>query len=204
MSDIEFFFDIGCPWTWATSRWMTEVQQAEDLSITWTTYSLRIKNAGKEVPAEIAERSDAQFAGMRVIEAARHRLGDEVVPRLYTELGARIHHDGDTMLNDLEGALATLSLPADLIEAADEDRWDETLEANTNRGRSLVGDDVGVPIIRIGKNAMFGPVLSPAPHGDDATRLWDAYATLLTMDGVWEIKRTRKVGPIHAARPSAS
>jgi hypothetical protein len=59
-----------------------------------------------------------------------------------------------------------------------------------------VGDDVGVPVIRYNGNAFFGPVVTPAPTGDDALRLWDGFALVLTVPGVYEIKRTRTSGPI--------
>ena len=41
----------------------------------------------------------------------------------------------------------------------------------------------------------FGPVMSPAPTGDDAVKVWDAYQLLTEVEGVYEIKRTREVGP---------
>ena len=42
------------------------------------------------------------------------------------------------------------------------------------------------------KTTYFGPVLSPAPTGDEALKLWDILVALGTMSGVYEIKRTRE------------
>ena len=67
----------------------------------------------------------------------------------------------------------------------------------------MVGKGVGIPIIRIAgaKSVMFGPVMTPAPLGDDALKVWDAFSLLAEVDGVYEIKRTREVGPAFGLRP---
>lgn len=44
--------------------------------------------------------------------------------------------------------------------------------------------------------AFFGPVLKAAPMGPAAARLWEAMVALSEVDGVYEIKRSRPVGPI--------
>ncbi len=46
------------------------------------------------------------------------------------------------------------------------------------------------------EHTYFGPVLSPAPTGDRALELWDAYVVLGSIDGIYEIKRTRDVRPL--------
>jgi hypothetical protein len=93
-------------------------------------------------------------------------------------------------------AIEQLGLPADLLDAAEDASLDERARAGTARAQELVGDDVGVPVIRYNGNAFFGPVVTPAPTGDDALRLWDGFALVLTVPGVYEIKRTRTSGPI--------
>ncbi len=47
----------------------------------------------------------------------------------------------------------------------------------------------------IGGVAFFGPVVSPAPKGDDAGRLWDGCLLVAGTPGFYELKRTRTVGP---------
>ena len=37
-----------------------------------------------------------------------------------------------------------------------------------------VGDDVGTPTIHFNGTAFFGPVITKAPRGEEAGRLWDA------------------------------
>jgi hypothetical protein len=64
------------------------------------------------------------------------------------------------------------------------------------RGISLVGNDVGTPIISVGGAAFFGPVISPAPKGEEAGKLWDGVVGVASYPGFFEIKRSRTVGPI--------
>ncbi|MBX6724229.1 MAG: disulfide bond formation protein DsbA, partial [Dactylosporangium sp.] len=43
--------------------------------------------------------------------------------------------------------------------------------------------------------AFFGPVVTPAPKGEAAGRLWDGTLLVAGTPGFYEIKRTRDVGP---------
>ena len=63
-------------------------------------------------------------------------------------------------------------------------------------GINRVGQDVGTPVIAIGDVAFFGPVISPAPKGEQAVRLWDAVVAAAEYDGFFELKRTRTRDPI--------
>lgn len=202
---VDFYFDPGCPWTWMTSRWAVEAAEARGVEIQWRTYSLKVKNADNpNLPEMYRERQEAQFGALRVIEAARAAHGNEAVGRLYTQLGAIIHHDGDVAVGGLAGAIAAAGLGPELLAAADDDRWDDGIVASTAQARSLVGEDVGVPILVFegSTNTYFGPVVSPAPTGQDALDLWDALVALSRIPGVYEIKRSRSGGPQLGPRPS--
>jgi len=59
-----------------------------------------------------------------------------------------------------------------------------------------VGFDVGTPIVRINGQSLFGPVISPAPAGEEAGRLFDGVALVTAYPGFFELKRSRTVGPI--------
>ena len=56
--------------------------------------------------------------------------------------------------------------------------------AATRPGISLVGTDVGTPVIAVGDTAFFGPVVTPAPKGEAAGRLWDGDAPRRADPGV--------------------
>jgi hypothetical protein len=50
-------------------------------------------------------------------------------------------------------------------------------------------------VIRIGSHALFGPVITPAPKGEAAGRLWDGLVLVTEADGFFELKRTRDRKP---------
>ncbi len=134
---------------------------------------------------------------VRVVIAAQQQHGDVVVAPLYTAMGTRIHLGQEKDLQVvIEEALAECGLPATLADAAASDEWDDALRASHEEGISLVGTDVGTPIIAIGEVAFFGPVISPAPKGEAAGKLWDGCVLVASTPGFFELKRTRTVGPI--------
>ena len=58
-----------------------------------------------------------------------------------------------------------------------------------------MGLDVGTPVLRIRGKALFGPVITPAPRGEAAGRLWDGLVLVSEADGFFELKRTRDRKP---------
>jgi DSBA-like thioredoxin domain len=201
---VQFYFDPACPWTWITSRWVVEVAEARDLQITWQQFSLRYHNKDNPGYDWIRERLDDQFPGMRVVAAAQQHHGNAAVGRLYTALGLLIHYDDDEHLLRLPEAIAAAGLPAELIDAGSDASWDAVIEESTQRAWDIVGKEVGIPIVVIdgAANTYFGPVLSPAPTGDEALKLWDAFVALGSISGVYEIKRTREGDRQLPPRPS--
>jgi hypothetical protein len=204
MTPIDFYFDPACPWTWITSRWVVEVSRPRELDITWKTFSLRYRNRENPGYDWIRPKLELQHRAVRVIQATREQFGNEAVGRLYTALGTLIHHDDDIDLDRLPQAIAWAGLPPDIIDAGSDAGWDQSIVDSTDEGWRLVGDDGGIPLIVVPDRpaTFFGPVLSPAPTGEDALALWDAFVVLGRFDGLYEIKRTRKVKPIFGPRPS--
>src|SRR5699024_1569433 len=93
-------------------------------------------------------------------------------------------------------SVAEVGLPADFIAYADSDEYDESLRASHARGIGLVGEDVGTPVVAFNDVAFFGPVVTPAPKGEEAGKLWDAVVAAASFEGFFELKRTRTRGPI--------
>ncbi len=193
----DFWFDPMCPWAWLTSRWMTEVERVRDIEVNWHVMSLAVLHEGQELPEEYAEFMKAAWAPVRVITAAQQLHGDKFVKPLYDAIGTRFHPGARTDHTAvLEEALAEVGLDADLIRFAELDTYDEQLRASHKRGIDLVGEDVGTPVVAFNNRAFFGPVVTPAPKGEAAGRLWDGAVLLSEFDGFYELKRSREQGPI--------
>ena len=192
----EFWFDPLCPWAWMSSRWLGEVQQVRDVDVTWSVMSLSVLNEGRDLPDDYRAMLDQGWGPVRVVIAAREAHGQQVVKPLYDALGERIHHREQDYPTAIVGALADLGLPADLAEAATSGAHDEALRASHQRAIDLVGDEVGTPVIAVDGVAFFGPVVSPAPKGEAAGRLWDGCVLVAGTDGFFELKRSRTRDPI--------
>lgn len=194
---VDFWFDPVCPWAWMTSRWMEEVERVRPVRVRWHVMSLAVLNEGRDVPEEYAALLQRAWGPVRVITAARELHGERYVKELYDAMGTRIHPGGD---DDFEGvvakALAEVGLPADLARYGALDTFDAALRASHERGISLVGQDVGTPVIAVQGVAFFGPVVTPAPRGQDAGRLWDGVLAVASTPGFYELKRSREQGPV--------
>jgi hypothetical protein len=180
------------------------VAEKRDLQITWQLFSLRYHNKKNPGYDWIRQELDDQHPGMRILAATKQHHGNAAVGKLYTALGSIIHYDDDEHLLRLNEAIAAAGLPADIIEEGSNEMWDSVIEESTERAHDIVGKEVGIPIIVIdgAEHTYFGPVLSPAPTGDQALALWDAYVTLNNIPGVYEIKRSREVGRLLPPRPT--
>ncbi|MCA0436617.1 MAG: DsbA family protein [Austwickia sp.] len=194
---VRMWFDPACPWAWMTSRWLKNVEQVRDVSVEWHVMSLSVLNEGRDLPADYRALMEKSWGPVRVIIAAAQAHGPQVIGQLYDAMGSAIHlrkvDDGDEVIRR---ALAEVGLPAELARFAHTDAVDEALRASHGEAIALVGDDVGTPVIAVGDVAFFGPVVSPAPTGEAAGRLWDGCVLVAGTPGFYELKRTRTVGPI--------
>jgi len=193
----DFWFDPICPWAWMTSRWMMEVQKIRPVDVRWHVMSLSVLNEGRELPEQYRELLERAWGPVRVIIAARELHGEEYVKRLYDAMGTRIHPGGTTDIPEvIAEALEEVGLPADLAAYAGKDTYDAQLRASHSEGITLVGEDVGTPVVAVNGVAFFGPVVTPAPKGDAAGRLWDGAVLVAGTPGFFELKRTRTQGPV--------
>ncbi|WP_329368336.1 mycothiol-dependent nitroreductase Rv2466c family protein [Streptomyces sp. NBC_01483] len=204
---VDFWFDPLCPWAWMTSRWVLEVEKVRDIEVHWHIMSLAVLNEDRldQLPEEYREMLTTKaWNAIRVVTAAWQKHGEDVLGPLYTAIGTRYHNQGEGVsINEaLVDALADVGLPADLIDYADQEdfEFDAELRASHKEGIEKVGQDVGTPVIAVpgadGEQvAFFGPVVTPAPKGEAAARLWDGTLLVASTPGFYELKRTRTARP---------
>lgn len=204
--NVEFWVDPACPFCWATARWIVdEVEPHRDIDITWKPISLLVKN---EPPEDSRFYDVLTFTHglLRVMESVRAAEGDEAVAKLYWEYGSRIHHDKDHEF-EARAALAAVGLDESHASAFADESWDDVIRAGMDEGLSLVGDDVGTPIIAFAnddgvKRGYFGPVISKVPETKQSVAMWDALVAMMEVDSFFELKRTRTGPPDPGDRPA--
>jgi hypothetical protein len=213
MTGVEVFVDPSCPWAWITSRWVAEVAPARDLSLTWRSYCLEIRDDYGIAPTMPESHRERALAGhalshrmLRVFEGARAESGEVAVDALYTEwgrryfLGGRQDGGGDTVRGDalLADCLSSCGLSADLLWAADDEKWDVPIVESMDVAYQFGGPKTQTPTIVVRAATPFGfkgPVMAPAPTGEAALRFWDAITVVAQEPGFFEVTRPRANPP---------
>jgi len=194
---VDFWFDPSCPWAWMTSRWVDEVAALRNLDVTWHVMSLAVLNEDKDISEERRAFFPRALRYTRLVTAVGELHGAALVKPLYDALGTRIHPGASTDVDTvIAEALAEIGLPAELAAYSESDEFDEQMRASHFEGIGRVGQDVGTPVISVNGAAFFGPVISPAPKGEQAATLWDGVVALAGYDGFFELKRSRTRGPL--------
>jgi 2-hydroxychromene-2-carboxylate isomerase len=206
MIGVETFVDPSCPWAWITSRWLKEVAPERSLTLTWPSYCLEIRDDYGVAPTVPEHLREAALIGhalshrmLRVFEAARLEAGEEAVDALYTEWGHRFFRRGaprdDGLLSE---CVSASGFDADLVAAADDDKWDVAIVASMEVAYAFGGPKTQTPTIVVRTDpphGFKGPVMAPAPTGEAAIRLWDAIEVISQEPGFFEITRPRRNPP---------
>ena len=188
----DFWFDPRCPFAWITSRWILEVEKVRDIEVRWHVMSLAYLNQDKDIPDDYRAMLQSAWGPVRVLIAAEQKYGNEVLFPLYNAMGTKIHIDKrEVDRSFIEDSLKEANLPVELADAMDDTSLDEAVAKSHHEGMDAVGDDVGTPTIHVNDVAFFGPVITKAPRGEEAGRLWDGCVTVASFPNFFELKRSR-------------
>ncbi|MDQ3738991.1 MAG: DsbA family protein [Actinomycetota bacterium] len=203
--DLDVFVDPACPFCWVTTRWVENVRRQRDYSVRWRWISLKMINEGTEYKdPRHAMGHRAGLAGLRILDAVRAKHGNDAVGEAYTAFGTGIHVDGRQeefggdpaafFTERLVSAGYSEDEAAKLAAHADDDSHDVTIRAESDLAFERTGPGVGTPILTFQPDgddprSFFGPVISRAPRGEEALKLWDAVETLAA-SGMAELKRS--------------
>lgn len=193
MTIVDFFVDPICPYTYQTSIWLREVRQTADIQINWRFFSLEEVRREPGAPHAWELITATGWPLLRVAALLR-RTSQAACESWYEAVAHAIHIDG---VNPNEGSIAE-----ELLAAAGlaRETWNDALtdpsthlEVQSDHEFAVTEHGAfGVPLVVIGSGrAMFGPVVVPAPAGEDAMKLWDIALASANFDGLYEIKRPR-------------
>lgn len=199
---VKFWFDVMCPFAWATSRWIKEAEKVRDIEVRFVPMSLAILNEGNDEQDEDHKQVMEAAWGPARVFAKVATEEPEQVDRLYTVMGTKVHVDGNAhrkgagAYNDIiKESLAEAGLDESYAEVANNDAVDEELKSFHNEAIDKVGEDVGTPVVEMEDSAFFGPVITRIPTGEDAGKLFDAAVGLASDPHFFELKRTRTEMP---------
>jgi 2-hydroxychromene-2-carboxylate isomerase len=191
---VEFFFDPMCPYAYQTSVWIRDVRSQIGLDITWRFFSLEEVNRveGKRHPWE--RPWSFGWGQMRVGSVIRREQGNDALDRWYAAVGSAFFNDGiKTHVPEVHAeVLQANSFDPELVERAiadpstiDDVRADHDFAAATYGAH-------GVPtIVTASGYATYGPVVVPAPTGDDAVALWHLLRGMERFPHLYELRHPK-------------
>jgi 2-hydroxychromene-2-carboxylate isomerase len=191
---VEFFFDPMCPYAYQTSVWIRDVREQIGLDITWRFFSLEEVNRveGKKHPWE--RPWSFGWGQMRVGSVIRRELGNDALDRWYAAVGSAFFNDGiKTHVPEVHAeVLRSNGFDPGIVERAiadpstiDDVRADHDFAAATYGAH-------GVPtIVTTSGYATYGPVVVPAPAGDDAVALWHLLRGMERFPHLYELRHPK-------------
>lgn len=194
MADVDFYFDVMCPWAYQTSKWIREVAAVRPLAVRWKFFSLEEVNReeGKKHPWE--RPWSYGWSMLRVAAALRRGPdGNTAVDRFYAAAGKALHEDG-FKVHTPEGVATVLrsqGFDPSIVDAAvaDESTHEDVL---SDHQAALALGGFGVPTLVIdGATTIYGPVVTPAPTGEQAGRLWDLVTGWTEFPHLYEMRRPK-------------
>ncbi|MBG0563698.1 DsbA family oxidoreductase [Actinoplanes aureus] len=190
--EVTYYFDPACPFTWRTSRWLLSVAPERGLTVRWSPFSLAILN-GDDVPEQYRAMSDASSRALRLVAALRADGRQDEIAAFYTELGNRTHEAGAWISDEIVSAAAEAAGTERAATILDDPAWDEAVRESHETAMALAGPGIGSPVLQVAgaTRGLHGPIISEVPPLAESLRIWDATATLISIDSFFEVKRGR-------------
>jgi len=192
-TEVDFHFDVMCPWAYQTSKWIRNVRTQNGLIINWKFFSLEEVNLreGKKHPWE---RDWSYGWSMMRIGAILRRQSMDNLDKWYERSGRALHeegkrpHDPDVARHLLE----EIGIDPNIV---DESLLDESTheEIKDDHQRVIDAGGYGVPTLFFGDHPLYGPVLIDPPEGEKAMRLWDAVVSWLEFPDLYEMQKLKSV-----------
>ena len=192
-TEVDFHFDVMCPWAYQTSKWIRNVRAQNGLIINWKFFSLEEVNLreGKKHPWE---RDWSYGWSMMRIGAILRRQSMDNLDKWYERSGRALHeegkrpHDPDVARHLLE----EIGMDPNIV---DESLLDESTheEIKDDHQRVIDAGGYGVPTLFFGDHPLYGPVPIDPPEGEKAMRLWDTVVSWLEFPDLYEMQKLKSV-----------
>ena len=194
-TEVDFHFDVMCPFAYQTSLWIRNVRDHNNLTINWRFFSLEEVNRveGKKHPWE---REWSYGWSMMRIGAYLRRTSMDDLDRWYGAAGAALHVYGlkPHEPNVARHLLETLDLDPAVVDRAIEDPTTND-EVMAEHNKVIDAGGFGVPTLFFPDGqCLFGPVLLEPPTGEKALRLWDATVAWTEFPHCYELQRPKTRG----------
>jgi len=191
-TEIDFHFDVMCPWAYQSSLWMREVRDLLGLTVNWRFFSLEEINRreGKKHPWE---REWSYGWSMMRIGALLRRTDMAQLDAWYARAGRALHEEGHKPHDPVVARhlLEEIGLDPALVDEAIADQTTHD-EVRAEHQRVVDAGGYGVPTLFFPDGqCLFGPVLLDPPMGDAALRLWRAVTTWLEFPRLYELQRPK-------------
>ena len=189
--EVDFHFDVMCPWAYQTSKWIRNVRAQNGITINWKFFSLEEVNLreGKKHPWE---RDWSYGWSMMRIGAILRRESMESLDRWYEMSGRALHEEGKrphepTVAKEL---LEELGMNPNIVDVSLQDLTTHD-EIKQDHQRVIDAGGYGVPTLFFGDHALYGPVLIDPPEGEKAMKLWEAVTLWLEFPDLYEMHKPK-------------
>ncbi len=191
LDQVDFHFDVMCPFAYQTSVWIRRVRDLTPLQINWRFFSLEEINRveGKKHPWE---REWSYGWSMMRIGALLRRTDMALIDAWYERSARALHEEGHRPHDpDVARHLLTeIGVDPAVVDAAIADPTTHD-EVRADHQRVVDAGGYGVPTLFFGEHCLFGPVLIDPPAGDAALRLWHAVTAWVEFPHLFELQQPK-------------